>query len=231
MSDADALFRTVNLTKVYSDGSVNALVDANVLIPRGQYVAVMGPSGSGKSTLLNLLGALDRPTSGEVFFQGQPLSAMRDLDHFRARQLGFVFQSFYLLPTLTAAENVQIPMFEIGIRAAERARRAAELLELVGLSHRAGHLPRQLSVGERQRVAIARALANRPIVLLADEPTGNLDSHNAAQVLELFDRLHRQQQMTVVVVTHSPEVASRAQRIIRLRDGKVIDDSLGFSTC
>ena len=231
MSDADALFRTVNLTKVYSDGSVNALVDANVLILQGQYVAVMGPSGSGKSTLLNLLGALDRPTSGEVFFQGQPLSAMRDLDHFRARLLGFVFQSFYLLPTLTAAENVQIPMFEIGIRAAERARRAAELLELVGLSHRAGHLPRQLSVGERQRVAIARALANRPIVLLADEPTGNLDSHNAAQVLELFDRLHRQQQMTVVVVTHSPEVASRAQRIIRLRDGKVIDDSPGFSTC
>jgi len=230
MSDADALFRTVNLTKVYSDGSVNALVDANVLIPRGQYVAVMGPSGSGKSTLLNLLGALDRPTSGEVFFQCQPLSAMRDLDHFRARQLGFVFQSFYLLPTLTAAENVQIPMFEIGIRAAERARRAAELLELVGMSHRAGHLPRQLSVGERQRVAIARALANRPIVLLADEPTGNLDSHNAAQVLELFERLH-QQQMTVVVVTHSPEVASRAQRIIRLRDGKVIDDSPGFSTC
>jgi putative ABC transport system ATP-binding protein len=231
MSDADALFRTVNLTKVYSDGSVNALVDANVLILQGQYVAVMGPSGSGKSTLLNLLGALDRPTSGEVFFQCQPLSAMRDLDHFRARQLGFVFQSFYLLPTLTAAENVQIPMFEIGCRAAQRARRAAELLELVGLSHRAGHLPRQLSVGERQRVAIARALANRPIVLLADEPTGNLDSHNAAQVLELFERLHQQQQMTVVVVTHSAEVASRAQRIIRLRDGRVIDDAPGFSTC
>jgi len=150
---------------------------------------------------------------------------MRDLDHFRARQLGFVFQSFYLLPTLTAAENVQIPMFEIGCGAAERARRAAQLLELVGLSHRAGHLPRQLSVGERQRVAIARALANRPIVLLADEPTGNLDSYNAAQVLELFDRFHCQQQMTVVVVTHSPEVASRAQR-----DGRVIDDAPSSAT-
>ena len=230
MSDPQPLFRTVNLTKIYSDGSVNALVNANLHILQGQFVAIMGPSGSGKSTLLNLLGALDRPSSGDVFFRGQPLSRMRDLDHFRARQLGFIFQSFYLLPTLTAAENVQVPMFEAGLWAAERARRAAELLELVGLSHRAGHLPRQLSVGERQRVAIARALANRPTVLLADEPTGNLDSQNAAQVLELFEELHRRQQLTIILVTHSSEVAERAERIIRLRDGRVIDDGTGRPT-
>ena len=150
----------------------------------------MGPSGSGKSTLLNLLGALDRPTSGEIFFGDQAFSALRSLDRFRAQELGFVFQSFYLLPTLTAAENVQIPMFEGRLRPAERAKKAAELLEIVGMSHRAGHLPTQLSVGERQRVAIARALANDPKVLLADEPTGNLDSKNAQQVLDLFGRLH-----------------------------------------
>ncbi len=227
MSDRQPLFRTINLTKLYSDGNVTALVDANLEIPQGQFVAIMGPSGSGKSTLLNLLGALDRPSSGEVFFQGHSLSKMRDLDQFRACQLGFVFQSFYLLPTLTAAENVQVPMFEAGLRAAERVRRATELLELVGLSHRAGHLPRQLSVGERQRVAIARALANRPPVLLADEPTGNLDSQNTAQVLALFEELHRRQQLTIILVTHSSEVAERAERIIRLRDGRVIADGGG----
>jgi len=222
MSDAPVTLRTEKLAKIYADGQVSALVEASIQIGRGEYVAVMGPSGSGKSTLLNLLGALDTPSSGEIFFNEQPLSALPSLDRFRARELGFVFQSFYLLPTLTAAENVQIPMFEGPRRAAERARRAAELLEVVGMTHRAKHLPSELSVGERQRVAIARALANDPKVLLADEPTGNLDSQNADHVLDLFDQLHRDQQMTIVVVTHSDEVAARAGRIIRLRDGRVV---------
>jgi len=223
MTEQDAVLRTENLTRTYPDGQVNALVDVSIEIDRGEHVAIMGPSGSGKSTLLNLLGALDRPTSGEVYFDGQPLSALRDLDRFRARQLGFVFQSFHLLPTLTAAENVQIPMFEGPLSASRRAAKAAELLETVELAHRANHLPTRLSVGERQRVAIARALANDPQILLADEPTGNLDTRTAAQVLDLFGQLHRERQMTLVVVTHGEDVGKRAGRVIRLRDGRVVD--------
>lgn len=225
MSSATPTFRTERLSKIYADGQVNALVEASIEIAQGEYVAIMGPSGSGKSTLLNLLGALDRPTGGEIFFHGEPLSAMRSLDRFRARSIGFVFQSFYLLPTLTAVENVQIPMFETSLPSGQRVRKAGELLETVGMGHRASHLPNQLSVGERQRVAVARALANDPKVLLADEPTGNLDSHNAQQVLDLFDQLHRQRQMTVVVVTHGEDVAARSQRVIRLRDGRVVDST------
>jgi putative ABC transport system ATP-binding protein len=225
MSERHFLFRAEKLGRVYHDGQVNALVEADLCIEQGEYVAIMGPSGSGKSTLLNLLGALDKPTSGEVFFLGEPLSRLRDLDRFRARRVGFVFQSFHLLPTLTAAENVQVPMFEGPLGAAARAARARDLLQLVGMSHRANHLPGRLSVGERQRVAIARALANDPQVLLADEPTGNLDSRNASQVLDLFDRLHLERGMTIVVVTHSPEVAARAERIIHLRDGRVCQDA------
>jgi putative ABC transport system ATP-binding protein len=183
----------------------------------------MGPSGSGKSTLLNLLGTLDRPTHGEIYFEDQPLSSLRDLDRFRSQKIGFVFQSFYLLPTLTSVENVQIPMFEGPLRAAARARRAAELLASVGMSHRANHLPTQLSVGERQRVAIARSLANEPQVLLADEPTGNLDSRSGCGVLDLFDQLHRDRGMTLIVITHSLEVAERAERIVWIRDGRVVE--------
>jgi putative ABC transport system ATP-binding protein len=221
MSEHRPILRTERLSRTYPDGKVRALVDATLSIARGEYVAVMGPSGSGKSTLLNLLGALDVPTGGEIFFEEQPYARLPSLDRFRALQLGFVFQSFYLLPTLTAAENVQIPMFETGRRAAARAARAGELLELVGMAHRMAHLPNQLSVGERQRVAIARALANEPQILLADEPTGNLDSASAAQVLDLFDQLHRDREMTVVMVTHGDDVAGRAERIIRLYDGRV----------
>ena len=219
------LIRTENLCKVYPDGKVNALVEMNLTIPKGEYAAIMGPSGSGKSTLLNMLGALDRPTSGEIYFEGEPLSQMRDLDGFRSRQIGFVFQSFYLLPTLSAAENVQIPMFESSLPAAERARWAMELLEAVGMAHRSRHLSPQLSVGERQRVAIARSLANEPALLLADEPTGNLDSKTAADILDLFDRLHQERDMTLISVTHSEEVANRANRLIRLRDGRIESDS------
>ena len=223
-SGTEVLIRAERLSRVYQDGQVTALVDVNLTIRRGDYVAIVGPSGSGKSTLLNLIGALDRPSVGEIYFEGEPLSKIRDLDGFRAARLGFVFQSFHLLPTLTALENVQVPMFETKRSPKQRAARARELLQRVGLEHRQHHLPRQLSVGERQRVAIARALANGPDLLLADEPTGSLDSRTTEEVLDLFERLHEEQKMTVVVITHSAEVAQRAQRIIRLRDGRVEAD-------
>jgi putative ABC transport system ATP-binding protein len=223
MSD-DPLLRTERLCKNYPDGQVNALVDVSLSIQRGEYVAIMGTSGSGKSTLLNLLGGLDQPTSGEVFFEGQSLSALPDLDRFRSQKIGFVFQSFFLLPTLTALENVQIPMFEGALSVRQREAKARELLALVGMSHRASHRPTQLSVGERQRIAIARALANDPVLLLADEPTGNLDSRTAVQVLDLFAHLHRDKAMTIVMVTHGQEVAERAGRILRMRDGQLCAD-------
>ncbi len=223
MSDIP-LLRTEHLGKAYPDGQVTALVDVSLSIGRGEYVAIMGQSGSGKSTLLNLLGALDRPSIGEVFFDGQPLSAIPDLDRFRAEKLGFVFQSFFLLPTLTAVENVQIPMFEGPLSARRRADKARELLRMVGMGHRMNHRPGQLSVGERQRVAIARALANDPILLLADEPTGNLDSKTADEVLDLFAHLHRDKGMTIVLVTHGQEVAERAERILRMRDGRLYSE-------
>ncbi|HTU19098.1 MAG TPA: ABC transporter ATP-binding protein [Gemmataceae bacterium] len=220
MSDT-SLLRTEQLCKTYPDGQVNALVDVSLSIRRGEFVAIMGTSGCGKSTLLNLLGALDQPTSGEVYFEGQPLSAIANLDRFRAMKIGFVFQSFFLLPTLTALENVQVPMFEGPLTGRQRIARASELLELVGMSERARHRPGQLSVGQRQRVAIARALANDPVLLLADEPTGNLDSHTATAVLDLFAHLHHDKGMTLVLVTHGQEVAQRAERSIRMRDGRI----------
>lgn len=220
------LVRANSLCKTYPDGRVHALVNVSLSITPGEYVVLMGPSGSGKSTLLNLLGGLDRPDSGEVFFEEQPLSAVRDLDWFRSQKLGFVFQSFYLLPTLTASENVQVPMFEGLLPAAERAKKANTLLAAVGLTQRRDHLPMRLSVGERQRVAIARAMANDPVLLLADEPTGNLDSRTAEEVLNLFDELHRERGLTIIVVTHGEEVARRAQRVIRMRDGQIVDCDL-----
>jgi putative ABC transport system ATP-binding protein len=225
MSDT-SLLRTERLSKIYPDGQVNALVDVSLCLRHGEYVALMGSSGSGKSTLLNLLGALDRPTSGEVFFEGQPLSSVADLDGFRSKKIGFIFQSFFLLPTLTALENVQIPMFEGPLGVRQRVAKATELLELVGMKDRLRHRPGHLSVGQRQRVAVARALANDPVLLLADEPTGNLDSHSAAAVLDLFDHLHRAKGMTLVLVTHGQEVAERAERIVRLRDGRICDEEI-----
>jgi len=224
-ADPPILLRTERLGKTYLDGDVQALRNVNLSVRQGEFVAIMGPSGCGKSTMLNLLGALDRPTEGEVYFAGQPLSAHRNLDCFRAEKVGFVFQSFYLLPTLTALENVQIPMFESRRTPAERRQRAAAILEAVGLGHRLEHSTLKLSGGERQRVAIARALANQPSLLLADEPTGNLDSATSREVLDLFARLHREQGLTILLITHDPQVAARAERVIAMRDGGIVADS------
>ncbi len=211
--------------KTYPDGKVHALNGVTLGVREAEHVAITGPSGCGKSTLLNLLGALDRPDSGEVYFRGEPLSARRDIDRFRARQIGFVFQSFFLLPSLTARENVQVPMFEgPRLSARNRAKKAETLLDLVGMAGRADHQPAQLSVGERQRVALARALANDPVLLLADEPTGNLDSENAGRVLDLLTSLQRERHLALLVVTHSSDVAQRADRVVRMKDGRVIDD-------
>jgi putative ABC transport system ATP-binding protein len=216
--------RTEHLAKTFDDGDVHALVDVNLDIPRGEFVAIMGPSGCGKSTLLNILGGLETPTAGAVYFEGKPLAELRDMDRFRSHHLGFVFQSFLLLPTLTAVENVQVPMFEGNLGARARAARAEDLLHTVGLSHRLHHLPSKLSVGERQRVAIARALANGPNLILADEPTGNLDSKSAIEILELFERLNRERGITLIVVTHWEGLTDYATRTIRLHDGRVILD-------
>lgn len=212
------------MSKVYPDGSVNALVDVSLQIPERQFLAIMGPSGSGKSTLLNLLGGLDLPTSGSIYFRDEPLGDWRKLDRYRSEQVGFVFQSFHLLPTFTATENVQIPMFTSQLSVREREQLALELLHLVGMSHRARHLPSQLSVGERQRVSIARALANSPPVLLADEPTGNLDSKTGGAIMDLFEQLRTERGVTLIVVTHTPEVSARAERLLSLRDGRIVSD-------
>jgi putative ABC transport system ATP-binding protein len=212
--------------KTYPDGDVHALNGVTLGVRAAQHVAITGPSGCGKSTLLNMLGVLDRPDGGEVYFRGAALSKRRDLDHFRARQIGFVFQSFFLIPTLTARENVQVPMFEgPPLSARARQHKADELLDLVGMGGRAHHRPTRLSVGERQRVALARALANDPALLLADEPTGNLDSENANKVLDLFTTLQKTRHLALIVVTHSGEVAERADRVVRMKDGQVVSDS------
>jgi putative ABC transport system ATP-binding protein len=197
----------------------------SLTIPRGQFVAVMGPSGSGKSTLLGLMAGLDAPSGGRIAIAGHAITGMNEdqLARFRGRHIGFVFQSFQLIPTLTAQENVQVPL-EI-LREPGAAARAAELLAQVGLSGRALHYPAQLSGGEQQRVAIARAFACRPPVLLADEPTGNLDSQTGAQIIALLQRLHREEGATLVLVTHDPEIARAAERTIQLRDGRVVHDS------
>ena len=215
-----------DVVKIHRDGAVRALDGVSLKIPAGQSLSIVGPSGCGKSTLLNRIGALDAPTSGEIRFRGVPLTAIRDPDRLRAREIGFVFQTFYLLPNLTARENVQMPMFGDGRSDTARVERAETLLALVGLADRAGHLPSQLSIGQRQRVAIARALANEPALILADEPTGSLDSRSGAEVMDLLGRLHAEHGTTLVVVTHDTGVAARAERVIRMLDGKIVADGV-----
>lgn len=227
MTEPELVVETINLTKLYGDGAeVRALDGVNLQLAHGEYVAVMGPSGSGKSTLLNLIGALDRPTAGTVRVNGQDVAQVKDLDRFRAREIGFVFQLHNLIPTLTATENVEVPMQGIGVPGAQRRERALELLHRVDLGGRVNFLPSQMSGGERQRVAIARALANDPALILADEPTGNLDSTAGTELVSLFARLNREQGKTIIIVTHDPVVALSTQRIITLRDGKVGQDEL-----
>jgi putative ABC transport system ATP-binding protein len=206
---------------------VPALRGVTLTVQRGDYVAIVGPSGSGKSTLMHLLGGLDRPTSGRLLIDGRDVAQLgpTDLSQLRNRTIGFVFQSFHLLPRTSAVDNVSLPLVYAGVRASVRRRRAAEMLEMVGLSHRLTHRPNQLSGGEQQRVAIARALVTSPSLLLADEPTGNLDTATGAGVLELLETLNGASGVAVVLVTHDHEVAARARRQIRMRDGLVVADS------
>ena len=218
------LIRTDNITKSYLAGAVDvrALNGVTLTIEKGEYVALMGPSGSGKSTLMHLLGCLDTPTSGHYWFNDRDISTLDDIElaRLRNREIGFVFQSFNLLPRLSAQSNVQLPMLYAGVPVRERSTRAAELLEMVGLKDRMTHNPNELSGGETQRVAIARAFANRPSVVLADEPTGNLDSRTGVEIMRLFGSL-AEQGNTIILVTHDQAVAGHARRTIRLSDGQI----------
>ena len=221
---SDWVVEAVNLTKIYQMGTVqvNALCGLSTRIARGEVVAIMGPSGSGKSTLMNIIGCLDRPTSGEYYLDGERVSIMKDdqLASVRNRKVGFVFQSFNLLPRATALANVELPMRYAGVSSG-RKDRARAALEAVGLGERMHHRPNELSGGQMQRVAIARALVNNPAMILADEPTGNLDSKSGAEILHLLLSLNKERGTTLVIVTHDPSVASQSQRIIRIRDGMV----------
>lgn len=226
MSDRPAAVVCTDVVKTYEQGRLKALAGATLTVYEGEFVAIMGPSGCGKSTLLHLIAALDKADSGRIVVNGRDLATERDLNRHRSREVGLVFQLDNLLPTLNAAENVQVPMFEIGLSARQRRERAAELLELVGLTDRAHNRPAELSGGERQRVAIARALANSPKILLMDEPTGRLDQATGKRVLELARRLNREQGLTVILVTHDPAVAASADRVISMVDGRVVSEDV-----
>jgi len=217
--------QNVRKTYVVGHSEVHAIRDLSLTIREGEYVAIMGPSGSGKSTLLNLLGCLDRPSSGEYFLGDQDVSRMSDdgLSDVRNLRIGFIFQSFNLIQQLTALENIEIPLFYRGVPHAQRRPRSMELAQLVGLGDRAFHKPSELSGGQQQRVACARALANDPLILLADEPTGNLDQHTTAEILDLLDALHARGR-TIIMVTHESDVAARAERIVTMRDGLLDSD-------
>jgi putative ABC transport system ATP-binding protein len=219
------VFEIVELEKKFEGGQVQALRGVNLRVVQGEFLAITGPSGCGKTTLLQMLGALDRPTAGSLLYRGNSIPDLPDPSIYRAHEIGFIFQAFHLLPTFTALENVQIPMFESDLPIAERRGRATALLKSVGLGHRLNHFPAKLSGGERQRVAIARGLANGPSVLLADEPTGNLDSENARLVLDLIVRVQREQNTTLVLVTHDMSIAQRASRTVQMKDGRVVSDS------
>ncbi len=223
-----AVIEVRDLTKTYQlgDVEVHALQGVNLRIERGEFVAVMGASGSGKSTLMNMLGCLDLPTSGTYLLDGEDVAALdeTELAAIRSRRIGFIFQSFNLLARTSALENVELPLF-YSAWTADGENRAAELIKLVGLDGRDQNLPNQLSGGQQQRVAIARALVNRPLILLADEPTGNLDSKNSAEIMEFIRHLNRDQGLTVIVVTHDPDVAAYTDRTVTFRDGVIVSDT------
>jgi len=222
----DWIVETNDLTRIYGDGeAIRALDGVTMRVGRGELVAVMGPSGSGKSTLLNIIGALDKPTSGQVFVDGQDMAKIRNKDKFRAKTVGFMFQLHNLLPTLTACENVEVPMMGyMGKRL--RRKRAQELLSLCGLADRMNHLPNQLSGGQRQRVAVARSLANNPPLVLADEPTGSLDTVSGQELLKLLRDLNQTQGTTFILVTHDPAVARQTRRVLVMADGKIIREDI-----
>jgi putative ABC transport system ATP-binding protein len=218
-----------NISRHYKtgEGAVHALDGVSLEIPRNEFLAVSGPSGCGKTTLIHLLAGLEYPTSGEIFVDGLALHSADDkaLTQYRRRQVGLVFQFFNLLPTMNVLENVSFPLLLQGVAPEESEKRAAELIELVGLTKRSRHFIHQLSGGEQQRTAIARALVHRPVVLIADEPTGNLDSHSASTVMQLLEKIGAEELTTLIVVTHSDEVARAASRRVEMRDGKVVRDS------
>ena len=219
-----AMIRSEDLWKIYQLGQqeVNALCGVSMTVARNEFLAIMGPSGSGKSTLMNLLGCLDTPSRGEYWLNDQLVSSLteNELAHIRNQEIGFVFQVFNLLPRASAFHNVELPLIYRGTPKKERSRKVRQALDMVEISHRMDHRPSELSGGERQRVAIARALANEPSILLADEPTGNLDSKTGSEILKLFHKIHSQGN-TIIIVTHDPDIASQAQRIIYIRDGKI----------
>lgn len=224
----DQIIRIENLSKIYNTGDIHvtALCDVTLSIRRGELIAVMGASGSGKSTLMNIIGCLDRPTEGHYYLEGIDVKEKTDdeLSAVRNKKIGFVFQSFNLIPRTSAIKNVELPMIYAKVGAAEREVRAMKLLESVSLADRALHMPSELSGGQKQRVAIARALANQPQILLADEPTGNLDSQSSGEIMEIFKRLNREEGNTVIIVTHEREIAEFTDRIITFKDGRVIGD-------
>lgn len=223
----DTVIKAENLAKIYGvdDNQVEALAGVSLKVERGEWVAVVGPSGSGKSTLMSLLGVLDQPTSGRYVLDGREVSGLKGAELARARRdlIGFVFQSYNLLPRQSALSNVELPMIYAGVYGAERKRRALEALERVELSDRASHKPPELSGGQKQRVAVARALVNNPAIVLADEPTGNLDTKSGEGILELFEELN-DDGTTLIMVTHDMEVAARAHRIVEVRDGLIVSD-------
>jgi putative ABC transport system ATP-binding protein len=225
----ETLIRTDDLWKTYEMGSteVHALQGVSFSIHRNEYVAIMGPSGSGKSTLMNLIGCLDTPTKGQYWLNGKLVSQMDDdeLAHIRNKEIGFVFQTFNLLARATALHNVELPLIYSGIASKERVDRAKKSLQLVELSDRMNHKPNELSGGQRQRVAIARALVNHPSIILADEPTGNLDSQTGVEIMKLFDRLYAEGN-TIILVTHERDIAEYAHRVISIRDGKIASDEI-----
>jgi putative ABC transport system ATP-binding protein len=225
---AGALIALDHVHKTYQMGDIeiNALRGVSLQIDPGEFIAIMGASGSGKSTTMNILGCLDRPTRGHYYLEGQDVSKMSkdELADIRNRKIGFVFQSFNLLSRTSALENVELPMLYLGVKPAERLKRAKEALELVGLADRMHNMPNQLSGGQQQRVAIARSLVNHPAIILADEPTGNLDSRTSVEVMDIFQRLNRERGITVALVTHEPEIAQYAGRVIVFKDGRIKRD-------
>ncbi|MHC4840214.1 MAG: ABC transporter ATP-binding protein [Planctomycetota bacterium] len=224
----DPALETHELRRVLGDGEAanEILHGLNISVSRGEFCSIVGPSGSGKSTLMYLLGALDKPTSGKVIIDRQDTGTLRnnELAALRNRKLGFIFQFHYLMPEFTAAENIMMPMFKAGVSRNEAAERAHELLGRLGIADKYNRVPGRLSGGEQQRVAIARALANRPLIVLGDEPTGNLDTHNADNVFDVFRKLVKEESQTIIVVTHDPNMAARTDRMIRLVDGNVVED-------